>query len=72
MLRVACKDMGIGDCDFVAEGEKSRKVEYKMLEHMRDRHPELIAGLTDVQHKDLEARITSGIHAVEPDVQAAS
>lgn len=27
MLRVACTDIGIADCDFVAEGEKVRKVE---------------------------------------------
>ena len=27
MLRVACADIGIADCDFVAEGEKVHKVE---------------------------------------------
>ena len=57
MLRVACADIGIADCDFVAEGEKVRKVEGKMLEHLREEHHSMVAGLTDVQHKELEIRI---------------
>jgi predicted small metal-binding protein len=39
MLYVGCKDIGIEGCDFVAEGEKVRKVESKMIEHLRDAHP---------------------------------
>jgi len=65
MLQVACKDIGVLGCDFVAQGEKVRKVEDKMLEHMRDAHPQLIAGLTDGQHKELETRITSRMHVLE-------
>ena len=61
MLRVACKDIGIADCDFVAEGEKVRKVEGKMLGHLREEHPSMVAGLTDVQYKELEIRIKSGM-----------
>lgn len=66
MLRVGCKDIGIEDCDFVAEGGKVRKVENEMLEHLRDMHPHIIAGLTDVQHKELETRIRTGMHGLEP------
>ena len=69
MLRVACKDMGIADCDFVAEGEKVHKVEAVMLEHLRDEHPSMVAGLTDVQHKELENRIKSEMHSLEPGAQ---
>ena len=66
MLRVACADIGITDCEYVAEGEKVRKVESKMLEHLREEHPSMVAGLTDVQHKELEIRIKSGMHGLEP------
>ena len=44
MLRVACKDLGMEGCDFAVEGEKARKLEYKMLAHIRDEHPELMMG----------------------------
>lgn len=69
MLRVACTDIGIADCDFVAEGQKVRKVESKMIEHLREEHPSMVAGLTDVQHKELATHIKSGIHGLEPGAQ---
>jgi predicted small metal-binding protein len=69
MLRVTCKDIGSEDCDFVAEGEKVHKVEGKMLEHLREEHPAIVTGLTDVQHKELEARIKSDMHGLEPGAQ---
>jgi predicted small metal-binding protein len=72
MLRVSCTDIGVEGCDFVAEGEKVRKVENKMIEHLRDAHPHLVAGLTDVQHKELETRIKSGMHSLEPGAQATA
>jgi predicted small metal-binding protein len=64
MLRVSCRDIGVEGCDFVAEGEKVRKVEDAMLEHLRDEHPAMVSGLTDVQHKELETRIKSGMHSL--------
>jgi len=64
MLRVACADIGIADCAFVAEGEKVRKVERKILEHLPEEHPSIVTGLTDVQHKELETRIKSGMHGL--------
>jgi predicted small metal-binding protein len=67
MLQVGCKDIGVLGCDFVAQGEKVRKVEDRMLEHMRDAHPQLVAGLTFGQHKELETRITSRMHVPEAD-----
>jgi len=69
MLRVACADVGIANCDFVAEGQKVRKVEGKMLEHLREEHPAIVTGLTDVQHNELETRIKSGMHGAEPGAQ---
>jgi predicted small metal-binding protein len=69
MLRVTCADIGIEGCAFVAEGEKVRKVENKMMEHLREEHPSMIAGLTDVQHRELETRIRSDMHGLEPGVQ---
>ena len=66
MLHVGCKDIGVEGCDFVAKGQKIRKVENEMLEHLRDVHPHMVAGLTDVQHKELETRIRSGMHGLEP------
>lgn len=65
MLRVRCKDIGIDDCDFVVEGEKVHKVEDAMIEHLREVHPHLVAGLTDVQHKELETRIKHGMHGFD-------
>jgi predicted small metal-binding protein len=70
MLRVACRDIGIAECDFVAEGEKVHKVENEMLEHLREEHPYMVAGLTGAQHKELEIRIKSAMRALKPDAQA--
>jgi len=70
MLRVSCKDIGIDGCDFVAEGEKVRKVENAMLNHLLDAHPYVVSGLTDAQHRDLEMRIKSGMHGLPPEAQA--
>jgi predicted small metal-binding protein len=63
MLQVGCKDIGVLGCDFVAQGEKMRKVEYRLLEHMREAHPQLVAGLTDSQHNELVMRISSQAQA---------
>lgn len=65
MLQVGCKDIGVLGCDFVARGEKMRKVEYRLLEHMREAHPQLVAGLTDSQHSELAMRISSQARASE-------
>jgi predicted small metal-binding protein len=72
MLRVGCNDIGIEGCEFVAEGEKVRKVENAMIEHLRDAHPHVVAGLTDVQYSQLETRIKSGMHSLEPGTEPAA
>jgi predicted small metal-binding protein len=61
MLGVACKDIGIADCDFVAEGKKARKAEGKLFDHLRDQHPEVIAGLAGSDYRELERRIRNAI-----------
>jgi len=62
MLCVACKDLGIESCAFSAEADKPRKVEAKLLDHMRDQHPEMVAGITFEEHQQLEGRIKAAIH----------
>ena len=46
MLCVACKDLGIESCAFLAEADKPRKVEAKLLDLMRDQDPGMVAGIT--------------------------
>ena len=65
MLQVACQDIGVLGCDFVARGEKVRKVEDTMLHHILQTHPHLIAGLTPEQRKDLDRRIASRVRRPE-------
>ena len=65
MLHVACKDIDVLGCDFGAQGESVRKVEDMLLGHMRDTHPQLVAGLTDGQCRELATRITAQMHALE-------
>ena len=69
MLRVSCTEIGIEGCDFACEGKKVHKIENQMIEHLREAHPALVTGLTDVQHKELETRIKSGMHALGPGAQ---
>ena len=52
-------------CDFIAQGEKLHKVESRMLAHIREMHPQLIAGLTFEQHRELETRITSRMQVLQ-------
>jgi len=54
MYTLACKDLGIVECDFVASGDNLRKVKSAMFTHARDEHPELIAGITDERRRELE------------------
>jgi hypothetical protein len=63
MLRIACRDIDIEDCDFVAEGRKIRKVENQFFDHLRDQHPEVIAGLAGGEYRELEHRIREAIMA---------
>jgi predicted small metal-binding protein len=54
MYTLACKDLGMAGCDFVASGDNVRKVKDAMFAHARDEHPELIAGITAERHRELE------------------
>jgi predicted small metal-binding protein len=62
MFQASCADIGTHGCAFVAEGKKSRKVFGQMIVHLRNEHPEMVAGITDDQLKDLEARVASCTH----------
>jgi len=59
MLEVSCRDLGLADCGFVATAASMRKLENVMLEHARDEHPELIAGITEEQHEALMQKIAA-------------
>lgn len=61
MLSIACKDIDIEGCDFVAEGAKIRKVEARFFDHLRDQHPEVVSGLTGGDYRRLERRIREAI-----------
>lgn len=60
MVSLSCKDLG-KDCEFVAEGDSPRKVKNKIFEHMRDEHPEMIAGMTDEQRRELERAMDAAV-----------
>jgi hypothetical protein len=45
----------------VAEDRKVRKVEARFFDHLRDRHPEIIAGLADRSYRELEHRVKEAI-----------
>jgi predicted small metal-binding protein len=62
MYSVACTDLGF-DCSFVAQDRSPRKVRDLMLDHARDAHPEVLAGITDVERRELVRRIDD--HVVE-------
>ncbi|HZL63462.1 MAG TPA: DUF1059 domain-containing protein [Thermoleophilia bacterium] len=59
MLEVSCRDLGLADCEFVATAASMRKLENAMLEHVRDEHPELIAGITEEQHEAMMEKIAA-------------
>jgi predicted small metal-binding protein len=60
MATLARKDIGT-ECDFVAEGSSPRKVKNTMFEHVRDEHPELIAGITGERRRELELAMDEAI-----------
>ena len=62
MLEVTCRDLGLTECDFVASAPSMRKLENKMLEHARDEHPELVAGITEDQHEEMMKQIAEAAH----------
>jgi predicted small metal-binding protein len=66
MLRVTCADIGISGCGFVAESGKIRTLERKMLEHLREAHPDFVGGLSDGEYRALVRRIKAGMHGLEP------
>jgi predicted small metal-binding protein len=62
MFEVSCRDLGLTDCDFVGAADSVKKLESKMLEHARDEHPELIAGITEEEHEALMRHIAEAAH----------
>ena len=65
MVCVSCESIGIEGCAFACEADKERRVEAKMMEHLREEHPEVVAGLTIEEHDQLRARIKEGLRAGE-------
>jgi predicted small metal-binding protein len=54
MYTLACRDLGIAGCEFVAHEDSVRKIKNAMFAHARDQHPELIAGISFERHRELE------------------
>ena len=61
MLRISCAAFGTTGCEFVAKDRKVRKVENRFFDHLRDQHPEIIAGLADSSYRELEHRVKGAI-----------
>lgn len=61
MMTLSCSDLGLMDCRFVAQADSERHVKNVMFDHVRDEHPELIAGITDEQRRDLMHRMDLAI-----------
>lgn len=61
MVTLSCQDLGLTGCAFVARADSERHVKNVMFEHVRDEHPELIAGITDEQRRDLMRRMDLAI-----------
>jgi predicted small metal-binding protein len=57
MVTLSCSDLGMAGCSFVAEADSERHAKNVMFDHIRDEHPELIAGSTDEQRRDLVRRM---------------
>jgi len=66
MPSVACEDIGIPRCGFVAEGERVSEVRDRMQEHLRGEHPEVVAGLTDARREELKMQIVAGMQGLAP------
>ena len=48
---------------FAVEGEKARRVEDEMFDHIRAEHPELLSGLDWKQHTAFEHRVRDAIQS---------
>ncbi len=64
MFEVSCSDLGITGCEYVESAPSLRKLESRVLEHARDEHPELIAGISEKEHEALIRRIAECAHEV--------
>ena len=64
MLEVSCRDLGLAQCSFVASASSLWKLEYTILVHARDEHPELVADITMEQHDALLRQIAAAAHEV--------
>jgi predicted small metal-binding protein len=46
MKTLSCRDMGMGD-GFMAKGETEQEVMDKMMEHVKEMHPDMMEGKSD-------------------------
>ena len=65
MLRISCETFGTPGCEFVAEDRKVRKLEEKFFDHLREEHPEIVAGLAAEQYREVEHRVKEAIEPSE-------
>jgi predicted small metal-binding protein len=53
MKMLACKAMG-GSDDFFAKGNTEEEVMSKMMNHVKDKHPEMMEGMDDMKMKEMK------------------
>ena len=62
MFKLACKDMGMEECDFVAMGETKEAMIEAGMAHVKEAHPEKAAemeSMTPEQKADMDAMVDS-------------
>ena len=47
MKKLSCADMGKPECHFVAEGETNEEVKMKLMDHVREMHPDALEGMSE-------------------------
>jgi predicted small metal-binding protein len=57
MKHLKCKDVSGQTCDFVSEGESDNDVKMKLIKHGKEVHKEMMEGLSDEEHKDMEKKM---------------
>ncbi|TAL52480.1 MAG: hypothetical protein EPN86_05250 [Nanoarchaeota archaeon] len=56
-MKLACREVNSGECDFVAEGLNPGEVKRKIYGHERAQHPQMLEKLTDNYLESKEKRM---------------
>lgn len=61
MKKLACADLGMENCPFVAAGESDEEVKGKMMAHAAEIHPEKLEGLDDAAKAEMDKLMNDNI-----------